>query len=54
MADTSTVTITIVGVREDQLPRLKTVIKGELTRFGSSVRVDDGQPPAPEKSRRGR
>ena len=51
MATTTTVTITIVGVREEQLPRLKTAIKGELTRFGSSIRVDDGQPEKPKRGK---
>ena len=46
----ATVTITIVGVRPEHEARLRTIIKGELTRFGSNVSVKvDGQEPAAPK-----
>jgi len=45
MAATTNVTVTLIGVRLEQLPRLKTVVKGQLTRFGSSIKVEDDQPP---------
>jgi hypothetical protein len=44
---TTNVTITLVGVRIEQLARLKTVVKGQLTRFANSYTVEDDQPPKP-------
>jgi len=38
------VTIEIKGVPEEFLPRLATVVKRELTRFGQSVTITDDGP----------
>ena len=43
MADTTTVTVTLTGVRIERLARLRTLIKTELVRFANNVTVDDGQ-----------
>ncbi len=54
------VTIRIIGVREENLSRLRTAIKTHLVRFGNSLTVDDGSSDdaAPKKDessqRRGR
>jgi len=42
MAATTTVEITLVGVRLEHLPRLRTAIKTHLTRYGTTIDVDDG------------
>jgi len=46
MPDTATVTVTVRGVRLDQLPRLNTALKSYVQRFGSGceVAVVDDQP----------
>ena len=36
---TATVTVTLVGVRREHVDRLKTVVKGQLTRFANKVDV---------------
>ena len=50
MQPTTAVTITLIGVRVEQLPRLKTAVKSYIQRFGSDIKVDDGQ----EKPKRGK
>ena len=46
---TTKVVITLEGVRPDHVPRLRTVIKSELTRFGRTIKVEDGLKPVAEK-----
>ena len=48
------VTITLVGVREEHLPRLRTAIKGHLARFASVVKIDPPPDEPKPKSRFGR
>jgi len=52
MPDTATVTVTVRGVRLDQLPRLNTALKSYVQRFGSGIDVavvDDQPKPADPK-----
>ena len=39
MAETATVTITIEGVRQEHLPRLRTMVKTHLVKFGRKLTV---------------
>ena len=49
MAAETTVQITLKGVREAQVPRLKTVIKSYLQQLAREIYVDDGlQNPKPK------
>ena len=47
------VQITIEGVREEHIPRLRTVIKTHLVKFGRKLNVHEGEekPPEPEKAK---
>ena len=43
--DTRTVTVRIIGVRAERVPRLLTVLKSEIQRFGNTMEVEGAEPP---------
>jgi len=42
--NTQTVTVKIVGVRRERVPRLLTAIKTHIQRFGNHLEIDEGAP----------
>lgn len=52
MAATTDVMITLEGVRVERLPRLRTLLRSEVQRFGSKMIIKDDLPVLPPKRKK--